>query len=53
MSGKVYIMVIYRIFMDLVKNYFEVCDNAYETWKTYTTVYFQQLKPFFEATLNK
>jgi hypothetical protein len=32
-----------------VKAYFELCDGAYETWKSYTTAYIQTVKPFWES----
>jgi len=31
------------------KAYFELCDNAYETWKSYTMAYIQTVKPFWES----
>jgi len=32
-----------------IKAYFDLCDNAYETWKSYTQSCIQSAKPYWES----
>jgi len=31
------------------KAFFELCDSAYDTWKSYTQAYFSTVKPYWES----
>lgn len=37
---------------DLTTKYFELCDYAYEQWKSYTHSYFEAAKPYWTAVFK-